>query len=365
MSKLPIGSFQGLNSFNALRLLLALIVLVGHSGVTSGNEFNFQLGKIPLTFLSVYCFFILSGYLITPGLVSSGGFNYVVRRIARIYPAYIGVILVVGFGLSSLWQKINPVKSFSLFNQIQYFGFNILPPPGLLNQESKMVNFLVGQPISVPLSGVTNGSLWSLTLEFMAYLALLILFILSKKVGKTLKLILFWILLIAYIWSIIATIILDTYYLRNPTIFEAIILKWPYLFCFFSGALFSLIKNKKWNSNGIIFIIFTFFLFSTAKPFLFALFGVFCLTILVVYLGESKIFARLPLRVDISYGIYLYHFPVQQTLAQFIQIKQNLLLFTSLSIFFTSLLAYASAKLIEGPSQRKAKVWITKRQSRK
>jgi peptidoglycan/LPS O-acetylase OafA/YrhL len=125
MSKLPIGSFQGLNSFNALRLLLALIVLVGHSGVTSGNEFNFQFGKIPLTSLSVYCFFILSGYLITPGLISGGEFNYGVRRIARIYPAYIGVILVVGFGISNLWQKITPVKSFSLSNQIQYFAFNI------------------------------------------------------------------------------------------------------------------------------------------------------------------------------------------------------------------------------------------------
>lgn len=365
MVKQSIDSFQRLNSFNVLRLLLALIVLIGHSGATSGNEFNFSAGKIALTDLSVYCFFILSGYLITPGLINNGEFNYIVRRIARIYPAYIGVILVVGFGISSLWQKITPVKSFSLFNQIQYFAFNILPPPGLFNQESKMVDFLAGQPISVPLRGIPNGSLWSLTLEFMAYFTLLILFIFSRKIGKSFKLILFWILLIIYIWAIIAAIFFDTYNLRNPIIFEAILLKWPYLFCFFFGSFLSFFKKKKRDSYPISFLALTLFLVSTTQPFFFALFGVFCLTIFIVNMGESKIFARLPLRVDISYGIYLYHFPVQQTLAQFIQIKQNLILFLGLSIFFSCLLAYASAKLIEVPSQRKAKVWITERQSRK
>jgi peptidoglycan/LPS O-acetylase OafA/YrhL len=344
---------------------LALIVLIGHSGAISGNNFNFSVGKIPLTSLSVYCFFILSGFLITPGLINNGQLNYIVRRIARIYPAYIGVILVVGFGISSLWQKMTPVKSFSLFNQIQYVAFNILPPPGLFNQESKMVNFLLGQPISVPLRGITNGSLWTLTLEFMAYLGLLLLFIFSRKIGKSFCLILFWILIIVYMWSIITAVIFDTYSLSNPTTVEAVLLKWPYLFCFFFGAFLSLLKKKKWDSNLISFLALILFLVSTTQPLFFAIFGVFCLTIFVVNLGESKIFAHLPLRVDISYGVYLYHFPVQQTLAQFMQIKQNLILFIGLSIFFSSLLAYASAKLIEGPSQRKAKVWITKRQSRK
>ena len=119
MNKNSTDAVPRLNSFNSLRLLLALIVLIGHSGATSGNEFNFSVGKIPLRDLSVYCFFILSGYLITPGLLNTGVSNYIVRRIARIYPAYIGVILVVGFGFSSLWQKVSPEKSFNVFNQIR------------------------------------------------------------------------------------------------------------------------------------------------------------------------------------------------------------------------------------------------------
>ena len=365
MIKRSIVSFQGLNSFSAVRLILAFIVLVGHSGSTSGKEFSFSVGIIPLRDLSVFCFFILSGYLITPGLLRGGEIYYLVRRIARIYPAYVGAILVVGFGISSLWQMLAPVKSFSVSNQIQYFAFNVLPPPGLFSQESKMVDFLAGQPISVPLSGIPNGSLWSLTLEFLAYLALVVLFIFSKKIGKSFYFTLFWTLFIVYIWAIIVAISFDSYWLRNPTIFEATLLKWPYLLCFLSGAFFSLNENRKWDSNPISFLMLILFLVSTNNPLLFALVGAFCLTILIVNLGESTMFARLPLRVDISYGIYLYHFPVQQTLAQFIQIKQNLILFIGLSIFFSSLLAYASAKFIEGPSQRKAKVWLSERQSRK
>jgi peptidoglycan/LPS O-acetylase OafA/YrhL len=199
----------------------------------------------------------------------------------------------------------------------------------------------------------------------MAYLALPILFIFSRKIEKSFYSILFWTLFIVYIWAIIAAVIFDTYTLRNPTIFEAVLLKWPYLFCFLFGAFLSLTKRKNWDSNLISFLALILFLVSTTQPLFFAIFGVFCLTIFVVNLGESKIFAHLPLRVDISYGIYLYHFPVQQTLAQFTQIRQNLILFIFLSIFLSSLLAYASAKLIEGPSQRKAKAWIIERQSRK
>lgn len=362
MNKNSIDTLSRLNSFNFLRLLLALIVLIGHSETISGNGFYFSVGKIPLTFLSVYCFFILSGYLITPGLLNRGVSNFIVRRTARIYPAYIGVIVVVGFGFSSVWQKISPEKTFNFYNQIRYFVFNVLPPPGLFNQESTMVDFLAGQPNSVPLHGISNGSLWSLTLEFMAYLALVILLIFSRKTGKSYVAIIFWTSFFIYIWGIVSSIYLDTYTLRAPTIFEAILLKWPYCFCFFFGSLLGAIKEKRLESNLIRFLVLTLFLVSTIKPLLFALFGAICLTIFVLNLGKSRIFASIPLRVDISYGVYLYHFPVEQTLAHFPQIKQSIFLFISLSIFFSCLLAYASAKLIEGPSQRRAKAWITERQ---
>ena len=357
-----IDSGWRLNSFNALRLILALIVLIGHSFSISGNQFNFSIAEIPLTSLSVYCFFILSGYLITPGLVNGGGFNYIVRRIARIYPAYIGVIIIVGFGFSSLWQKMAPVKSFNLFDQIRYVFFNLLPPPGLFNQESKMVDFLGGQPTSVPRDGVPNGSLWSLTLEFLAYLALFLLFISSRKFGKSFKLILFWIFFATYIWAIIGSICLGKYSIDNPTIFQSILLKWPYLLGFCSGALLSMIKEKKLNSNFTSFFAFTLFLVSTTRPFFFALFGVFALTIFIVNLGKSKTFTYFPLGIDISYGVYLYHFPVEQSLAHFIQIRQNFVVFVSFSIVATCLLAFVSARFIEGPSQRMAKTWLTKRQ---
>jgi peptidoglycan/LPS O-acetylase OafA/YrhL len=170
-----------LNSFNSLCLVLALIVLIGHSGLISGNYFSFTVGKIRLESLAVYCFFIISGYLITPGLQQGGVRNYMIRRCIRIYPAYVGVIAAVGFGFSILWEYLSSDNSISIFYSIRYFFLNIIPLPGLFNQQYWNVNFFGGQPIAVPVKGISNGSLWSLTLESIVYVSLVVLFSFSQK----------------------------------------------------------------------------------------------------------------------------------------------------------------------------------------
>ena len=351
-----------LNSFNALRLVLALIVLIGHSGLISGNHFPFTVGKIQLTSLAVYCFFIISGYLITPGLQQGGVRNYMIRRCIRIYPAYVGVITAVGFGFSILWEYLSSDNSISIFHSVRYFFLNIIPPPGLFNQQSRNVNFFGGQPIAVPVNGISNGSLWSLTFEFIAYLSLVVIFSFSKKVRKPFKIFLLLTVTINFIWAIITSIFLDTYSLKSPSEFQAVLLKWPYLLCFFLGALLSLTSYSKKVYKGKFALPLILFLLSSTKPLYFAIFGAICLTFFTVNLGESKIFSKISPRVDISYGIYLYHFPVEQTLAHFKYMREHLFLFILISVFLTSTFALFSAKYIEAPCQRKAKAWILNHQ---
>jgi len=138
-----------------------MLVLIGHAGALSGNNFPFHIGKIPLTSLAVYCFWILSGYLVKPGLINGRVRDYLIRRTIRIYPAYFGVLAFTGFGLSFLWQRFFHVKGFSVLDPIRYVVFNLLPPPGIFTQESKNISFLSGLPVSKVDPGIPNGSLWS------------------------------------------------------------------------------------------------------------------------------------------------------------------------------------------------------------
>jgi len=351
------------NSFNQIRLILAFVVLLGHSGVTSGNDFKFAIGEINLRDLSVFCFFILSGYLISPGLIQGGVRTYLIRRFARIYPGYFGVILAVSFGFSRLWQELKPLSSFNLSNQINYFLFNLLPPPGMFNQESMMVDFLAGQPDGAIMKGNSNASLWTLTLETVMYLGLALIFSFAMFAQKSFRIIICWTVILVYFCSVTSAILMPTYHQPNPNVFESILLKWPYILSFIFGVYLSFVKKLKFNSYFVNILLFILLLISTTKPFFFAIFGIFCLGILVINFGESSTLSKVSLRLDISYGVYLYHFPVQQTLAHFAPVRENLVLFISLSILFSSALAYLSARFIEGPAQRKTKKWVTNRDS--
>ena len=228
-----------------------------------------------------------------------------------------------------------------------------------------MANFLAGQPYGALNTGISNGSLWSLALEFLLYISLAMILLASRFVSKSFRLLIALIVLGVYIWSITTSMLIGTYHLRTPTLLESIFLKWPYVLCFFLGALLSLLKIVKRTSISLNLIALILFLVSTMKPLFFALFGVFCLAYFFINLGESKFLSKIPLKTDISYGMYLYHFPVQQTLAQFSNLRQNLALYILLSVCVSSILAYGSSKLIEVPAQRRAKRWIAQRPLKK
>jgi peptidoglycan/LPS O-acetylase OafA/YrhL len=80
------------NNFTASRLLLALLVVLGHfqrlAGVTSE----------PLPFgyagTAVDCFFVVSGYLVSNSFDRDPNLGrFFIRRLFRIYPLYLAVVL--------------------------------------------------------------------------------------------------------------------------------------------------------------------------------------------------------------------------------------------------------------------------------
>jgi peptidoglycan/LPS O-acetylase OafA/YrhL len=107
--------------------------------------------------------------------------NYVIRRLSRIYPAWIAINLLIAFGFSFIWQHLSPSELFNFQTPFIYFLTCLIPPPGIFNQGAIRMNFLGGLPLGITHSGGINGSAWSLALEFLCYAVLAVLFYVSLK----------------------------------------------------------------------------------------------------------------------------------------------------------------------------------------
>jgi peptidoglycan/LPS O-acetylase OafA/YrhL len=270
-------------------------------------------------------------------------------------PAYAGVTILTATLFSTIWQAQKPLHGFGVKNQLAYLSLNLIPFPGLFSQGLYSPNFLIGQPQGVRLSGLINVPLWTLAWECLAYLSLVTLYILSSYLKKSASHAFLITLIIMYGVSILWSLNNLPYQSNKTDIFGALLQKWPYFLCFFSGAVAS--TSAKFFKIPRLFFILSLILLivSTNSIFLFAAFGALSLTHLVILIGESNALSRIPIKVDISYGLYLYHFPIMQTLAHYSYFDSHVVYFLICSLLASVVFAYASAKFLENPVLRFAK----------
>jgi peptidoglycan/LPS O-acetylase OafA/YrhL len=149
-----------LNNFSSLRLVFASAVIFSHSPfILSGNvSLEPHLGSATLGAIAVDGFFLLSGYLITKSFDHDGGIiDFFRKRILRIYPAFLVNMPLCLFILAPLVTK-------------QYRP-SPLWLPSLL--------FLEGAPVDGTFQGMPapslNGSVWTLAYEFRCYILVAVL----------------------------------------------------------------------------------------------------------------------------------------------------------------------------------------------
>jgi peptidoglycan/LPS O-acetylase OafA/YrhL len=333
------------NSLNLLRLVFAYAVLVAHGWYLSGSGTGPQLRGENIGGWAVFGFFAISGYLITGSRWTKPIGEYLVHRVARIFPAFLVCLVIT----AAVFAPIN-----WLWIHGSFAGFLSTPttPLGyvLSNITLRMNAYdVAGTPAGVPYPGAWNGSLWSLYYEFACYLVIAALGSIAI-VRRTA-----WGLGCAFLASVALQAqgarVLG--YAGNHADVPFMLKLLPF---FLAGGLLYVLRDR-------VSLTWPLAVLSTALTAVLVLgvpgFGIQLAAPLVAYvvlwLGAVLPMPDLLRRHDVSYGIYIYAFPVQQLLAMAGAHHLGLVAYDLLAAVATVPFAVASWLLVERPIMRRAR----------
>lgn len=154
------------NALNLLRLVLALLVLFSHAHILAGVGDGVVWQGQHLGSWAVIGFFAISGYLISGARLRSDAGQYLINRVVRIFPGYVLVLLVVALVMAPVAHVVDK-------GTIEgYFSAAVTPGDYVWgNLLLHISSYGIGTTLSdVPYPGAWNGSLWSLYYEFWCYI---------------------------------------------------------------------------------------------------------------------------------------------------------------------------------------------------
>ncbi|MCW3127394.1 MAG: acyltransferase [Bacteroidetes bacterium] len=331
------------NNFDFIRFIAASLVIITHSQALLGQGDCDLLcritgGTVMFSHLAVAIFFTISGYLIAQSLASSKSYrSYLWKRLLRIMPGLITVMVLIVFVLGPivttvpLREYFSSGKIWSVLGSISMYRLD-LHLPGVFTH-----NF----------ESAVDGSLWTLSYEFTFYLLLLVAF----SVGifrQRMVLLIGWALLFAlraYLGNKIYFYDKCYSFLLNHNI--EYLVEWALYFG--AGTITFLYKDVvKFN----VWIFLATVVLLCGAIFIGAPMGrlacYLCIPYIIFYLG----FLPGPLHQfgrygDFSYGIYIYAFPVQQTIIHYAHGRLGVGSLMILSFVCTLPLAALSWHLVE------------------
>lgn len=292
------------NNFAVLRLLAALAVLISHAYlIQSGKSANEPLRSLTgysLGSHGVQVFFFLSGILVTHSWVRSTSLlDFSVARALRIVPGFAICVLLVAFLFGPL------VSAADLSG---YFASNRLP--AYLAKTLSLSTGSAGLPALFqdnPLPDVVNQSVWTLKYEIICYALVGFLGLAFSRFGSGLSL-----AVAAFSgWAAIMLILPPGLGEGNSALANL-----HYFLLFFGLGVFAYAARQVLVLNGYavaaLFLLFAISADSIWNAVAAALFlGYGSLYLASLEIGPLR---RIANRYDLSYGLYLYSFPVSQTL---------------------------------------------------
>lgn len=304
------------NNFGLIRFVAASLVVFSHAYPLTGHITDEPLARLVriMDFASaaVIIFFVVSGFLVTrSAFLSTTSFRFVQSRLLRIWPALIVTAVVTAFVLGPIATALPLAEYFSAEDTWLY----AIAVPFL-----DVGRFLPGTFLTNPLPRGVNGSLWTLQVEAWLYFVVGCLVLLRVTRHRA-------------VFNSFVLVALTAYFL-----FPAQIVEWiprhdafmtPRLVgSFILGALvYSNAKLVPLNFLSGLALIVISFLTADTPFFGFFFYLTFGYWVILIALHPALYVARWNDRVDYSYGIYVFAFPIQQTLVALIGPVTPLLLF--------------------------------------
>lgn len=291
-----ISDFDGRrdNNFTLLRLIFASAVLFGHGFAIARNGLDRladpitrALGNVWIGDIAVSGFFAISGFLVAASFARNSIVRFALLRSVRIFPALIACVAIcisVGAAITTL-----PTAD--------YFSSPITWDYAKNVSLYQVHNYLPGVFEGNPFNGGVNGSLWSLPVEIRCYLLLMIAGFFGLLDSR----------LRVNVAAVLALIFVNNYAVpmwAHPN--------------FVSASSYFTLGLLVWTNRHFIplhsgaALLSCVVLVATAKvPSLSIVFAA-ALVYLIFYVALAVRHVNLDRFGDISYGVYIYAWPVQQ-----------------------------------------------------
>ncbi|MBQ3469155.1 MAG: acyltransferase [Bacilli bacterium] len=283
------------NAVNLIKFLAAMLVILAHAHSLSDGSKDLLARFIKGTgfgSLAVAIFFAFSGYFIMKSIQSKGDKGFLIKRVKRIFPELIIVVLLTIFVVGPIFTNLS-LKNYFL-NPITYlYSLNALLIP---------YHNLPGVFTANTYKNVVNGALWTLPVEFVCYIMIYVLYKM-KLVQKRNRLII--------VFALGLGVYLSLYLLNIKFIIDIVR---PVLVFLFSAVLFFIedIKKEDLLIIGLISILFI----VSRNIVLYHLFLIILLPLILFYIIKHINFRNRVVAIlgRASYCIYLVGFVVQQSI---------------------------------------------------
>lgn len=321
------------NNFDFIRLILASMVVVNHCYLLTGRDDllnKLTNGQANLGSLAVESFFVVSGYLIFISLKNSKSIvSYLWKKIVRIFPGLIALLIVSLILMPFFYNGKN------IFKETTYWSY-FLNNLSLYNIQYNVDYVFNNQTVNI--------SLWTLSYEFTLYLSIALLFYIRKK--KYVYIILLIGFIFSYYFSLFHPNLFSKYFRTLNLNSQDIYRLSAY---FIAGSLITYLKLQS-RFFSLLIIPLSVIIMLSAYVNMYNIITPVTLPLLILIIGTSNCSSLkwLTRNGDISYGVYIYGFFLQQIIHNTLNL--NIWMFCALSLLATFVFAYASWKYIESPS---------------